>query len=165
MNPQSTRPQLVIPAAIIIAAILIAVSISVAVGGERTTTVTVTPTNSTGEVVYKVTFQQVQYCGLYNILPWAVTVGGLTQVQPSNQTLPLPTNTFSTVVPDQSLTRMTFYLPPGAYSYIVYGGSGNGPGGQLYPTSGTFQVVGSNLVLNEDVYLSFTCAPTTSSIA
>src|ERR1039458_1183849 len=70
-------------------------------------------TNTTTGRVYEVTFQQVRYCGKYNILPWTVTLNGQTEVQPSNQTLPLPTNTFSTIVPNQNLTRMTLSVPSG----------------------------------------------------
>ena len=45
--------------------------------------------------------------------PWGVSIDGLIQVQPHNQSLPLPTNTLSTIVPDKNLTQMAFYLPRG----------------------------------------------------
>jgi hypothetical protein len=128
----------------------------------ETTTVTSTPTNSTGVRAYAVTFQQVRECGQYNIMPWAVTLNGLTQVQPSNQTLPLPTNYFSTIVSNQNLTRITFSVPSGTYSYTVTGGTPNGPGGELYPGSGTIHVNGSDVLVNVGVYLSITCTSTTS---
>ena len=128
----------------------------------ETTTVTSTPTNSTGVRAYAVTFQQVRECGQYNIIPWAVTLDGLTQVQPSNQTLPLPTNYFSTIVPNQNLTRITFSVSPGTYSYTVSGGTPNGLGGELYPGSGTIHVNGSDVLVNVEVYLSITCTSTTS---
>jgi hypothetical protein len=115
--------------------------------------------------LYQVTFQQVRYCGQYNILPWAVRINGLTQVQPSNQSLPLPTNYFSTIVPDQNLTHMTFYLPSGTYDYTLIGGAPMG--GELYTgsglSSGTVAVNGANVSVNVEVWLSFTCAATTST--
>jgi hypothetical protein len=110
--------------------------------------------------LYAVTFKQLRYCGEYNILPWAVKINGLTQVQPSNQTLPLPTDHFSTIVPDQSLAQMTFYLPSGIYNYTVSGGGGFN---EIYPGSGTFQVGGSDIIVNLEVFLSFTCTTTTST--
>ena len=109
----------------------------------------------TAAQIFPVTFQQVRYCGQYNILPWAVTINGLTQVQPSNQTLPLPTDHFATMVSNQSLTRMTFYLPPGTYAYTVSGGGGFG--GEVYPGSGTVPVAGA-LTVDLNVILGFTCA-------
>ncbi len=118
------------------------------------------PTTPPTGALYAVTFKQLRYCGEYNILPWAVKINGLTQVQPSNQTLPLPTDHFSTIVPDQSLAQMTFYLPSGIYNYTVSGGGGFN---EIYPGSGTFQVGGSDIVVNLEVFLSFTCTATTST--
>ncbi|MGH9919512.1 MAG: hypothetical protein ACRD6W_11695 [Nitrososphaerales archaeon] len=111
--------------------------------------------------VYKVTFQQVQYCGEYNILPWGVTIDGLTQIQPHNQTLPLPTNTLSTIVPDQNLTEMSFYLAPGTYNYTLLGGSGfeELTVGSGYH-SGSLAVSGSDVVVDVGVSLSITCTST-----
>ena len=110
-----------------------------------TSTVTGTPVSTTGARVYAVTFQQVRYCGQYNIMPWAVTIDGLTAVQPSNQTLPLPTNYFSTRVSDQNLTRITLFVPPGTYDYTLSGGAEMGGG--FYPTSGTVVISGSDVVV------------------
>ena len=122
-----------------------------------TRTLTQTATQSTGVGVYKLTFRQVRYCGQFNIMPWAVTLNslGLTEVQPSNQSLPLPANAFSTVVPDQNLTRITFLVPSGTYSYTVSGGTP--PAGELYPGSGTVEVRESDVFVNVEVWLSFTC--------
>jgi hypothetical protein len=84
-------------------------------------------------------------------------------VEPSNQSLPLPTNTFSTIVPNQNLTRITFSVPSGTYNYTLSGGAQGF--GELYTgsgmTSGTIHVNGSDVLVNVGVYLSFTC---TSSI-
>ena len=78
-----------------------------------------TSANSTGTRVFQVTFQQVRYRCQYNIVPWAVMFNGLAEVQPFNQSLPLPTNTFSTLVPNKNLTRMTFSVPDGTCDYVV----------------------------------------------
>jgi hypothetical protein len=114
--------------AISLAAVLIVVALLSAYAGVslapvRTVTL-VQPATATADGVYKVTFEQVQYCGEYNILPWGVSIDGLVQVQPHSQSLPLPTNTLSTIVPDKNLTQMAFYLPPGTYNYTLLGGSG-----------------------------------------
>jgi len=118
---------------------------------------------NTGVRVYELTFRQVRYCGQFNIIPWAVTLNGLglTEVEPSNQSLPLPTNTFSTIVPNQNLTRITFLVPSGTYSYTVSGGADFG--GELYPGSGTVQVRESSVFVNVEVWLSFTCTASTTT--
>lgn len=128
-----------------------------------TKTTTQTATYNNGARVYVLTFRQVRYCGRFNIMPWAVTLNGLglTEVQPSNQSLPLPTNTFSTMVSNQNLTRITFLVPSGTYSYTVSGGVP--PGGELYPGSGTVEVKGSDVFLDVGVWLSFTCASSTTT--
>jgi len=122
-----------------------------------------TTAGNTGSRVYEVAFQQISYCGRFNIIPWAVTLNGLTEVEPSNQSLPLPTNTFSTIVPDQNLTRITFSVPAGTYSYAVSGGTPNGPGGELYPGSGTVEVSGTDTIVNVQVSLGFTCTSSTAA--
>jgi len=124
---------------------------------QTATETTVTSTNNIGVRVYELTFRQVRYCGQFNIMPWAVTLNGLglTEVEPSNQSLPLPTNTFSTIVLNQNLTRIAFLVPSGTYSYTVSGGAP--PGGELYPGSGTVEVKESDVFVNVGVSLSFTC--------
>lgn len=119
---------------------------------------TQTAANNIGTGVYELTFRQVRYCGQFNIMPWAVTLNGLglTEVEPSNQSLPLPTDTFSTMVPNQNHARITFLVPSGTYSYTVSGGAP--PGGELYPGSGTVEVKESDVFVNVGVWLSFTCA-------
>lgn len=174
-----SRSYMAVAAAIIVAAVIVSATIlatstfsaTVTRTSTQTTTelttllvsstniATGTATNSTGVRVYGVTFQQVRDCGQFNIMPWAVTFNGLTEVEPSNQSLPLPTNTFSTIVPNQNLTRMTFSVPSGTYNYTVSGGAVGG--GELYPGSGTIHVDGSDVLVNVGVWLSITC---TSSI-
>ncbi len=124
---------------------------------------TTTSANSTGVRAYDVTFQQVRYCGQFNIVPWSVTLNGLTEVEPSNQSLPLPTNTFSTIVSNQNLTRIIFSVPPGTYNYTVSGGTPNGLGGELYPRQGTIMVNELDIIVNVGVYLSITCTSTTTT--
>jgi len=186
MSGQPTRSYLAIAAAIVVAGVLISASLFFAVSVSPviktttftsfatvtsavtsivTSTVTGTPVSTTGARVFAVTFQQVRDCGQYNIMPWAVTIDGLTAVQPSNQSLPLPTNYFSTIVPNQNLTRITFYLPSGVYNYALSGGAPMG--GELYTgsgmTSGTVEVSGADVSVNVEVWLSITCTATTST--
>ena len=150
--------------AISLAAVLLVVALSAYVGvslGPVRTVTLVQSAIATSDRVYKVTFGQVQYCGEYNILPWGVSIDGLVQVQPHNQSLPLPTNTLSTIVHDKNLTQMAFYLPPGTYNYTLLGGSGFqelyvGNGGH----SGTVTVNGSDAVVNVGISLSITCTST-----
>ena len=99
-------------AAVLVVVALLSAYVGVSLAPVRTVTL-VQPATATTNRVYKVTFEQVQYCGEYNILPWGVSIDGLVQVQPRNQSLPLPTNTLSTIVPDKNLTQMAFYLPRG----------------------------------------------------
>jgi hypothetical protein len=170
------RSYATLAAAIVVAAVVIAATLSATLETNSTVTKTTTQTTTTIETttllisssqtgttplanttcgpICEVTFQQVRYCGKFNILPWAVTLDGQTEVQPSNQSLPLPGNTFSTLVPNQNLTRMTFLVPLGSYNYTIEGGSGfNG----FYPTSGAVQVNGSDVLVNVGISLSITC--------
>ena len=109
------------------------------------------------------TFRQVSYCGQFNIIPWDVTLNnlGLTEVEPSNQSLPLPTNAFSTIATNQDLTRISFLVAPGNYSYTVNGGAL--PAGELYPVSGAVEVKELDVFVNVGVWLSFTCASSTTT--
>jgi hypothetical protein len=150
-------------AAVLLVVALLSAYVGVSLVPVRTLTL-VQSVTATTDRVYKVTFEQVQYCGEYNILPWGVSIDGLVQVQPHNQSLPLPTNTLSTIVPDKNLTQMAFYLPPGAYNYTLLGGSGFeeldvGNGAH----SGTVVVNGSDVVVNVEISLSITCTSTTKA--
>ena len=94
-----------------------------------------------------------------------VSIDGRAQVQPHNESLPLPTNTLSTIVPDKNLTQMAFYLPPpGTHNYTLLGGSGFE---ELYvgngAHSGTVTVNGSDVVVNVGISLSITCTSTTKA--
>jgi hypothetical protein len=153
-------------AAVLLVVALLSAYVGVSLSPVRTVTL-VQSSTATTDRVYKVTFEQVQYCGEYNILPWGVSIDGLVQVQPHNQSLPLPTNTLSTIVPDKNLTQMAFYLPPGTYNYTLLGGSGFeelyvvGHGGH----SGSVTVNGSDAVVNVGISLSITCTSTSTAKA
>jgi len=142
-------------AALLVVALLAGAAAGYFIGttGEHTTTLTLPTT----ERDFQVTFQQVPYCGKYNILPWASTLNGITVVQPSNQSLPLPTDQFSTIVPDKNLTRITFSVPSGNYNATVEGGAGFG--GELSLDASEVHVNGSNVFVNVGVWLGFTCTP------
>jgi hypothetical protein len=136
-------------AAVLLVVALLSAYVGASLGSVRTVTLTQSATATTDRV-YKVTFEQVQYCSEYNILPWGVSIDGLVQVQPHNQSLPLPTN-----------TQMAFYLPPGAYNYSLLGGSGFE---ELYvgngANSGTVTVNGSDVVVSVGISLSIICTST-----
>ena len=117
---------------------------------------TVSGTYGTEGRAYQVTFQQVRACERYNFLPWGVTMNGLTEVQPSNQSLPLPNDYVIMNVPDQNLTRITFSVTPGIYNYTVVTGP-TLPGPELFPRSGTVQVTDSDVVVYLDVVVTITC--------
>ena len=167
MTTQPPRSYTPLAIAIVVAALIMgSVAYFTISPTSKTVTTVVAPSgtaasaNSTGVRVYDVTFQQVRYCGQFNIIPWAVTLNGLTEVEPSNQSLPLPTDTFSTIVPNQNLTRIIFSVPPGTYNYTVSGGTPNGFGGELYPRQGTIIVNELDLIVNVQISLSITCTST-----
>ncbi len=122
------------PAAIIIAALVISVSILFAtsfngLGITRTVTKEVTSTAVPSSIqLHKVTFNETGTgCGAYGAQPryaidyvprWYVTLGSITIVQPSNATLPLSSQGVNLPI-FAMISKITFTVPDGSYPYHV----------------------------------------------
>lgn len=133
--------------AIIVAALIIAVGILIAFSaygpGARTTLTTSAPLQ-----LHTVVFDETGYgCGSQTLYAesWAVTLDGVTIVQPSNATLPVSGSEASSAF--QSIHTITFTLPDGIYDYNV--SSSSGP---LLPSQsrGAVTVNGSDVAINLD---------------
>ena len=94
----------------------------------------------TGQV-YKVAFQQKGWCTppVYTA-PWEVTLGNETEVEPSNATLPIPTNTATESGAFQKYSTIAFSVPDGTYAYTVQIAG-------VQPTSGIVVVSGSDVTI------------------
>lgn len=108
--------------------------------------VSTSPPNSSGHSqvagqVYKVTFQQAGWCTppVYTA-PWEVTLGNETEVEPSNATLPIPTNSATESGAFQKYSTIVFSVPDGTYSYTVQIAG-------VQPTSGIIVVSGSDVTI------------------
>ena len=98
-------------------------------------------TQAAGQV-YKVTFQQMGWCTppVYTA-PWEVTLGNETEVEPSNATLPIPTNTATESGAFQKYSTIVFSVPDGIYAYTVQIAG-------VQPTSGIAVVSGSDVTIS-----------------
>ena len=107
---------------------------------------------------YEVAFQQIgascspSFWGV----PWAVTIGNATKIQPASAKLPIPYIGSTT---NKSLAEIDFFLPDGSYQYAV-------SPSQYYftPSSGSFAVSGSNITIPIS-YTGTGCITTTTSTA
>jgi len=129
---------------------------------ERTSSaVNTSITNSVPTLVtngeYNVTFQQIGACppNVFWGIPWTVTIGGVTKVQPSNTTLPVNNSTLYGTN-NRSYAAITFFLDKGNYSYTI------NPSFEFFtPDSGTITVNG-----NETLPITYTgtsCTAQTNS--
>ena len=111
------------------------------------------PTNGT----YVVTFQQVGACSpTFWGVPWSVTIGNVTKVQPLNTKLPLDNYSLSGTT-NSSVSEITFSLANGTYEYRV------SPSAEFFtPTFGTVNVSGSNVTI-EITYTGTSCITTTQT--
>ncbi len=161
-------------AAIIVAAILISASIFFATS-TFTTTVTRTSTETTTLIqstsatapstnlpnttsptkgTYDVTFQQIGACSpTFWGVPWSVTIGNVTKVQPPDTKLPLDNFSLAGTT-NASLTEITFSVTNGTYHYRV-----SPSAGFFTPTSGTVNVTGSNVTV-QIAYTGTSCVTT-----
>jgi len=145
-----------ITASIIVAGVLISASVFFAVSG-ATKTVTVDgsspTTGSSGD--HYVFFQQIGACSPeFWGVPWSVTIGGVTEVQPQGTPLPLINYGLSGTT-DKNLTIIAFSLPDGTYGFDV------SPSQDFFtPQSGTVVVSGSD-VLVDIAYTGTSCTTTT----
>jgi hypothetical protein len=108
---------IVVAAFILGTAIFAASSVSTRTSGNITVTAGAAP--PAGSLAYEVTFRQIGACTpppLYET-PWSVTLGAWTVVEPSNATLPIPTNYSTASRVNDSL--IAFYVPNGEYQYSI----------------------------------------------
>ena len=107
---------------------------------------------------HDVTFQQIGACSpTFWGVPWSVTIGNVTHVQPANTKLPLDNFSLSGTT-NSSLSEITFFLANGTYDYRV------SPSAEFFtPTFGTINVSGSNVTV--DIAYTGTSCITTSRIA
>jgi hypothetical protein len=143
------------PAAIIIAGLVISVSILLAtnfngLGVTRTVTKEVTSVVAPSLTpLHQVTFNETGTgCGSYGAAPtfkidyvprWYVTLGGITIVQPSNATRPLPILQGVNLPVFAMISKIVFTVPDGSYPYYV------SLGNNTY--NGTVVVKGSDVVI------------------
>ncbi|MDA4112645.1 MAG: hypothetical protein OK474_01190 [Thaumarchaeota archaeon] len=158
-----------IPFSIVVAGILISASLFFALGNS-TKTVTQTNTSTLLQTTRTVTtggegpsdhhymvFQQIGACSPeFWGVPWSVTVGNVTEVQPSGTPLPLNNYGLSGTV-DKNLTIIVFSLPDGTYHFSV-----SPSAGFFTPQSGT-AVVNRTDVLVDVAYTGTSCVTITSS--
>jgi len=159
MNAQHTRSYLTIAAAIIVAGVLISATLFLSVDASvKTTTITITETQTAPSHLYQLEFSQESNC--FNDswrVPWAVMLDNQISVQPSNATLPLSsTNTYLTS--ESNYSAIWFSVPNGTYSYTIL------PSYPLGSTqSGNVTVDGSNLKIAVFAFLeSAGCSTTTT---
>jgi YVTN family beta-propeller protein len=107
---------------------------------------------------YKVAFQQIEApCSpSFWGVPWAVTIGNVTKIQPTSAKLPIPYISSTT---NRSLAEIDFFLRDGSYQYAV-------SPSQYYftPSSGSLAVSGSNVTIPIS-YTGTDCIITTTSTA
>jgi len=111
------------------------------------------PTSGT----YMVTFQQVGACSpTFWGVPWSVTIGNVTKVQPPDTKLPVNNYSLSGTS-NSSLSEISFALANGTYNYTV------SPTAEFFtPTFGTVSVSGSNTTV-DIVYTGTSCITTTQT--
>ena len=112
---------------------------------------------------YQVTFNQIAACKAFPPafwgIPWSVTIGNTTMVEPPGTPLPLNNGGSVQGTFDEALSNITFNLPNGTYSYVV------SPTFEFFtPDSGNVTVAGSNVTVPIE-YSGTSCseALTTSS--
>ena len=147
---QPTRRFIRVAAGIIVAALIIGsaaylVSSANKMSTITTTTVvfgTVTATCLTSSTLRCVVFQQLGACSPeFWGVPWSVTIGGTTEVQPTGTKLPIANDSLSGTM-DKNLTVIAFSLPDGSYHFRV------SPSYEFFtPDSGTVDVNGTNALV------------------
>jgi hypothetical protein len=104
----------------------------------------VTATRSS-PVLYRVVFQQMPHqLDHYNVsdidIPWSVTIGGVTEVQPPSTSLPL--NGSGRGTQDMNLSKIVFSLADGTYGFVVSNLSA-----PFNPPAGSVVVNGSDVLV------------------
>lgn len=167
MAAQPTRSYLVIAAAIVIAGVLIAASLFVAMGEVTKTSTSITTITSTTTVtgtvpescntsttLHCVVFQQLGACTPeFWGIPWSVTIGNTTEVQPPGTTLPI-SNYSLEGTSNENFSVIVFSLPDGHYSFTV-----SPSAGFFMPTTGSLTIDGTD-VLVQIAYTGTSCTVT-----
>jgi hypothetical protein len=170
MTGTSVRGYLAIPLSIVVAGILISASLFFALSGSartvtqtsistllQTTTKTVTAAGDGSSDHHYVVFQQIGACSPeFWGVPWSVTIGNVTEVQPSGTPLPLNNYGLSGTL-DKNLTVIVFSLLDGTYHFSV-----SPSAGFFTPQSGTAVVNGTD-VLVDVAYTGTSCITTTTT--
>lgn len=148
----ASRQHLVIASVIVIAVVVI-------VGGIVAATYVGRPAAThTTAALYNVTFKQGGACSppVYTI-PWSVTLGGRTEAEPSNATLPIANGPYTAGPEPPGLYTIVFTsVPDGVYQYKI------APSGPFYTTSGTIRVNGTDVSVPVDGPV-VSCVATTST--
>jgi hypothetical protein len=165
MAAQPTRSYLAVAAAIIVAGVLISVSVFAAIGANSTTTrtssTTVTKTIpescTASATLHCVVFQQLGACSPeFWGVPWSVTIGNSTEVQPPGTPLPI-SNYGLEGTSNENFSVIVFSLSDGRYNFSV------SPSQSFFtPTAGSVVVNGTD-VLVQIAYTGTSCTGTVST--
>ena len=138
---------------LVVAAVVVVGTVALVSLSQRPST---SPPISTSRT-YAVSFQQIGACSpTFWGVPWSVTIGNVTKVQPPDTTLPLDNYSLSGTT-NSSLSEITFSLADGTYDYRV------SPSAEFFtPTFGTVKVSGSNTTV--DIAYTGTSCITTSQV-
>jgi hypothetical protein len=108
-------------------------------------------------VLYNVTFQQDGACSPeFWGVPWAVTIGDHTWVQPAGTALPLNDYSIGSTT-NEALSTISFLLPNGFYQYEIHPSEGF-----FTPDSGVVNVNGADVTVNF-AYTGTSCTTTIGS--
>jgi hypothetical protein len=95
-------------------------------------------------------------------IPWSVTIGNVTKVQPPGTSLPLTNSTLMDTTNNLNLTVLVFSLPDGRYNFTVNPTSFSLAGPDYFlPDSGVVDVNGTNVLIQ--VQLEAYCISSTST--
>jgi hypothetical protein len=154
----SVRPQRMAIGTATAAFIIVAVVVIGAIGVvmlQSTSNLHPTSTSGSSRGAYEVAFQQIGACfpSFWGV-PWAVTVGNMTRVQPASAKLPI---SYLYGTTDRALAEIDLLLPSGKYNYTV-----SPPQEYFTPSSGSFVVSGSNISI-PIAYTGTSCTTTITS--
>ncbi len=124
------------------------------------TVTTTTSTTATTQQVYTVVFQQLGSCSNPEFwgIPWAVTIGDTTEVQPPGTPLPPDNGSLSgeTGTLNENFSVIAFALPDGSYNFKV------DPSTYFQPNSGVVDVNGADVLVQIGYETSCTATITTT---
>ena len=153
MSTQPPRSYTKLAIAIIVAALIIgSVAYLTISPGTRTITVTTYTSCDYSSTLYCVVFQQTGACSNPEFwgIPWSVTIGNTTEVQPPGTKLPLNNYGLGGTL-NTNFTVIVFSLPDGHYDYNV-----SPSAGFFTPTTGSVSVDGTD-VLVQIAYTGTSC--------